>query len=48
VAAVVLGCTILLIPFFKTPEVKTKDIYNSIFVTMENMKPPDEPAGLPM
>ena len=48
VAAVTLGCIIVLIPFLKKPELKTKEIYNSIYVTMENMKPPDEPAGLPM
>jgi protein TonB len=47
-AAVALGGIIVLIPFLKKPEVKTKEIYSSIYVTMENMKPPDEPAGLPM
>ncbi len=48
VAAVVLGCTIVLIPFFNKPEAKTREIYKSIYVTMENMKPPDQPAGLPL
>jgi periplasmic protein TonB len=48
VAAVVLGCIIVLIPFFNKPEAKTREIYSSIYVTMEKMKPPDQPSGLPM
>jgi protein TonB len=47
VAAVILGCTIVLIPFFRAPAEKSKEIYSSVYVTMENMKPPAEQSGIP-
>lgn len=47
VAACILGSAAVLIPFYMIPHEKSKEIYNSVYITMENMKPPDETAGLP-
>jgi periplasmic protein TonB len=47
IAACILGSAIVLIPYFRIPSERSKDIYNSVYVTMENMRQPDEPAGLP-
>jgi protein TonB len=47
VASCILGSLTVLIPYFLRPPEKNKEIYNSVYVTMENLKPPDEAAGLP-
>jgi protein TonB len=47
VAACILGSAGVLIPYFLIPAEKSKEIYNSVYVTMENLKPPEEPAELP-
>lgn len=47
VAACILGSAVVLIPYFRIPAEKSKEIYNLVYVTMENLKPPEEPAGLP-
>jgi protein TonB len=47
VGACILGSAAVLIPFYMIPREKSKEIYNSVYITMENMKSPDEPAGLP-
>lgn len=47
VAACILGSAAVLIPFYMIPHEKSKEIYNSVYITMENMKPRDETAGLP-
>ncbi|MGD0755473.1 MAG: energy transducer TonB [Bacteroidales bacterium] len=47
VAACILGSAVVLIPYFIIPAEKNKEIYSSVYVTMENLKPPEEPAGLP-
>jgi len=47
ITACIIGCAVVLIPYFRIPPEKSKEIYNSVFVTMENLKTPDEPVGLP-
>ncbi|MCX6254916.1 MAG: energy transducer TonB [Bacteroidia bacterium] len=45
VAATILGCAAVLIPYFIIPEQKSNEIYPSIYVTMENLSVPDEQTG---
>jgi protein TonB len=47
ISACILGCLAVLIPYFRRPSEKNKEIYNSVYVTMENLRQPDEPAGMP-
>jgi len=47
VAACLLGSAIVIIPYFRFPAEKSKEIYSSVYVTMENLRPPAEPEGLP-
>jgi protein TonB len=44
--AVLFGCISVLIPYLRKPEQKSKEVYSSLFVTIENLKPP-EPNGIP-
>jgi protein TonB len=46
ILAVLFGSISVLIPFLIKPEQKSKEIYSSLFVTMENLKPPG-PSGIP-
>ena len=46
ILAVLFGSLTVLIPFLTTPEQKSKEAYSSLFVTMENLKPPG-PANMP-
>ena len=47
VLACLVGCAAILIPFLGIPEQKSKEIYTSRFVTMDNLMPPDELGGVP-
>jgi protein TonB len=46
ILAVLFGSISVLIPFLTKPEQKSKEVYSSLFVTMENLKPPG-PNGIP-
>jgi periplasmic protein TonB len=46
ILAVLFGSISVLIPYLCTPEQKSKEVYSSLFVTMENLKPPG-PSGIP-
>ena len=46
ILAVLIGSISVLIPFLSKPEQKSKEVYSSLFVTMENLKPPG-PSGIP-
>jgi protein TonB len=46
ILAVLFGSISVLIPYLSTPEQKSKEVYSSLFVTMENLKPPG-PSGIP-
>jgi protein TonB len=46
ILAVLLGCISVLIPFLSKPEQKSTEVYSSLFVTMENLKPPG-PTNMP-
>lgn len=46
ILAVVFGSISVLIPYLSTPEQKRKEAYSSLFVTMENLKPPG-PTNMP-
>jgi periplasmic protein TonB len=48
IAACILGAAVILISFFTIPAEKSKEMYSSVYVTMENLKQPDEPAGFPL
>ena len=45
ILAVLFGSISVLIPFLSKPEQKSRDVYSSLLVTMENLKPPG-PSGL--
>jgi hypothetical protein len=47
VMACIFGTLVVLIPFLRKPEQKTNNIYNSVYLTMENLGAPDEQAGAP-
>jgi protein TonB len=47
VVSCILGSAVVLIPYFRAPAEKSKETYSSVFVTMENLKSPAEPAGIP-
>ncbi|TAL67513.1 MAG: energy transducer TonB, partial [Bacteroidetes bacterium] len=47
VAACILGSTAILISYFKILKQKSKEIYTSIYVTMENMDAPTEHVFVP-
>jgi protein TonB len=46
ILAVVFGSIAVLIPYLSTSEQKSKEVYSSLFVTMENLKPPG-PTNMP-
>ena len=46
ILAVVFGSLSVLIPYLSTPEQKSREVYSSLLVTMENLKPPG-PSGIP-
>lgn len=46
ILAVLFGSITVLIPFLSKPAQKSKEVYSSLFVTMENLKPPG-PSGIP-
>lgn len=47
ILAVIIGCLIVLIPFLRTPEQKTRDIYTARYVSMDKlMAPPGNPGSL--
>jgi periplasmic protein TonB len=46
ILAVIFGSISVLIPFLSKPEKKNRDVYSSLFVKMENLKPPG-PTGIP-
>lgn len=46
VMAVLIGIMIVLIPYLRIPEQQSKKIYTSLYVTMDNLKPPG-PMGMP-
>lgn len=45
ILAVVTGCIIVLIPFLKTPEQKTQEIYTSRYISMEKLMAPPGKSG---
>lgn len=47
VLACLVGCAAILIPYFGIPVQKSREIYSSTFVTMDNLMPPDELGGVP-
>lgn len=47
VVSCILGSAVVLIPYFITPAEKSREINSSVFVTIENLKSPAEPAGIP-
>jgi len=46
ILAVLFGSISVLIPYLSKPEQKSKEVYSSLFVTMENLKPPG-PTNMP-
>jgi protein TonB len=46
ILAVLFGSISVLIPFLSKPKQKSREVYSSLFVTMENLKPPG-PSGIP-
>jgi len=47
VLACLVGCAAILIPFLGIPVQKSREIYTSRFVTLDNLMPPDELGGIP-
>lgn len=47
VVSCILGSAVVLIPYFRTPAEKNREIYSSVYVTIENLKSPAEPGGIP-
>jgi periplasmic protein TonB len=45
--AIIIGCAAVLIPYVRYPAQKSKNVYTSVFMAMENMSPPGEHAGIP-
>ena len=46
ILAVLLGSISVLIPYISRPEQKSREVYSSLFVTLENLKPPG-PESMP-
>jgi len=46
ILSVLFGSIVVLIPFLRKPEQKSNEVYSSLFVTMEKLKPPG-PSGIP-
>jgi protein TonB len=48
IISIIIGCAAVLIPYFRIPAKKGKDVVYSVrYVTMENMRPPDEQVYVP-
>lgn len=47
IIAVLIGCIVVIIPFLRYPEPKSREIYTARFVSMENLMVPDEHGGIP-
>jgi periplasmic protein TonB len=47
ILAIILGCIIVIIPFLRIPGQKSKEIYTSRYVILENLTTPDEHGGTP-
>lgn len=47
IAAIIIGSTAVLIPFFRVPAKKSQQIYSVRYVTIENMRPPSEQIYIP-
>jgi protein TonB len=46
ILAIIFGSITVLLPFLNRPEQKSRDVYSTLFLTMENLKPPG-PNGMP-
>jgi protein TonB len=47
IAAIIIGCAAVLIPFFRNPAHKNEVVYNVRYVTLENMRRPVEQVYIP-
>jgi protein TonB len=47
IIAVLIGSTIVITPYLRYPEQKSREIYTARYVTMENLMIPDEHGGIP-